>query len=420
MDIPGFYYDPERKKYFRITSGNAGNVFLTETEAKIRKQQDETKNKVTYSKCLFGNFVNSIIQVEQGFRKAFYLREHLMKIRINDAIINEKSTCIPSYLDLNMRDVSPKCIMAKFNSENNTVYGIWSDFGCSTIAKVQIDFKSKLNPDKPVVSRELHSLPPCCSVIDADYFCGSCEIVCCLNHQMDKSTCLFVDSRSRNSQVPIVTNLQFEFGDAFKSCAVADSKFSLGGDKQVKLFHYGAPEKCVSFRLPWTVTALKFGDSSSQSQLLAGTSNGFIRLYDIRAKNDDSSVPKTRVGYHSINSLVQVDSNKWLVAGHSNNLCLLDRRSLTAPLIKFAGHVNSSYKLEPSADSVMRVVCSPGQDCITRFWSLDSGTLLSEFPLTSGIKVKQGHLLHSWLGGSLPSKSVINIYGRNITQCTLW
>lgn len=419
MDIPGFYYDPQKKKYFRITAGSSRHVILNEQEAKVRKQQDVTRQHLSDSHVNTPSFVNSYFQMQQGQITPSNLTEQLMKIRINDAFRNRKETYVQADLQLDMRDNSPKCVMAKYNSEKQVIHGIWSDFSGSIISRVDVNLESANESQKVIVTGGLN-LPPCCSVLDIDYFHGDCDVLFCLNHFRDRSSCLLIESTLADPDDPLVTRMNFEFEYSYKSCAAGDGKFALGGDKQIKVLYFNANfplDNCNIYTLQWAVTAMKFLNSGMSPELLAGTANGFIRLYDIRSKEDDSS-QRMRVGYYTINSLAQVDSNKWLVAGHSNNLCLIDRRNLKGPVLQFAEHVNSCHKLEPSVDSVTRVVCSPGEDCVTRFWSLDSGNLMTQLPLMDGLKVKATHLLHSWLGGSLPAKSVLSIYGNKINRCT--
>lgn len=422
MDLPGFYYDATRKKYFRITPGPTGHVLLNESEAKVRKQQDLAKRHLNESRIKMPNFVDSLIQVQQGRKSSCQLGEQLMRIRLMNLYKSRGSNCILSDVDLRMRDNSPKCIMAKYNNENNLLYAVWVDFGSSTLARITIDnlSSSRTGEKSQLRSTRLGVLAPCSSVLDFDFFCGNYDAVFCLNHRLRKSSCLLVESQSRDHDDAYVRKLNFEFEDSFQSCAAGDGKFALGGDKQFKVFHYNeTADACTSYKLPWRVSAMKFLDCDSRSEILITTSNGFIRLYDTRTRNYDSNLG-SRLGYYSVNCITQVDRDKLLISGHSNNLCLVDKRNFKHPILKFSGHINSSHKLEPSVDVTARVVCSPGEDCVTRFWSLDSANLLTQLPMVEGIKIKSGHLLHSWFSGTLPDKFILSLYGNKVTQCALW
>jgi len=136
-------------------------------------------------------------------------------------------------------------------------------------------------------------------------------------------------------------------------------------------------------------------------------------LYDL---NDSKLIYETKIMDKSICEMTQVSQHQWIISGHDNKLVLMDSRFFDRQVISFKHHVNSCSKFTPSFDTDLRVVSSPGDDCITRVWSMDSGKLVNEISLPIDITPVPFKFVYSWflLRPNKLSPCVISLYGSDL------
>lgn len=487
MDIPGMYYDPVKKKYFKITPGVEGAVFLTENEARIKTAQDKKRMEVDEIQTsfkrscprLFTDNIISRLHIGQiNGRQRHDICDHLMRYRLKK--MKKTKTFTVTLRDMMGNVMSNASCSNMFTRQDTwedgsiqtSAFGVWTGSdGCSTLARATLTaildnsnqqheadqsttHISSAYSSKRIKPEILESLPPGSKIMDVQtYSEEDTGFVLCLSTKevirsglsgtlpsTDTSSSVSLSFKREDPNciwLPLAPDrrmseikLHFEFPGIYNSCAVGMNRFAIGGHKHIKIFTSSSRAEnsilhgimgYASFESSSLVTSLALyrkptagKTSAEETELVAGTNKGRVHIYDLRNRSQSTSICG-KVFTRTINGLKQLGENYWIVSGHDNQLAMIDKRDLKAPVFTFSEHTNTCHRFSFSVDEVANVVSCPGDDCITRVWSTVTGRLLHEQTLPSDLPLSSGNLCHSSLVRSEDSQfKIISIYGAEL------
>ena len=423
MDLPGFYYDPEKKKYFAITPGTSGSVFLTQSDARLRsaqwKQRQATQRFVHLSHRI------GMQEISLKSQSGLTIREDFARARLQS--LTEKFTTRMEVCDYQGNEAeTSRCNYMFVEEGTDALYGVWTEDGAGTSILAHLSLSMLIRQassrdftgSRPIVPQVLNCFPPASRITDVHSFSNhDMNFVICLSvhsgqqNEMLTSLSIMTSSRERGRWQPpprsshdMETRMNFEFPGVFQSCAAAANRFAIGGDKHVKIFTSSSGRQNTIFQgfmnyasqnASSRVTAVRFAAAHGRNDVvLAATNKGHVHTFDLRSPSQCS---KTRAARCTINHLRQYDEHKWLLSGHENMLLMLDERCMRAPYHDFEGHVNSCHKLAVCLNESLRTVSMTGEDGITRFWSVDSGKHVAAVPLPASVRLEAQSSSHSWL-----------------------
>ena len=469
-DIPGFFYDPVKKKYFRITSGTSGSVQMTLQDANLREKQvkalssnNDIQKENVGRRQGNKNFTRRLVLQEMGLTSPNEdLRGHYISGKMS--ALKPKIRLRLDIPDIHgNRETTALCTSIRVNKDDDSVYGVWT-CASETAIMARIPFSDIFNrhdsdsesSPKTVIPEVLECFPPGNKIMDMDSTSNEDSYftlcLCLKNSRRQYNSSLSMRFRNREMLPPsrssnhtdnnpssmIDTSMLFQFPGVYNSCSLGRSRFAVGGHKHIKVFTSTSRGRNTifdgfmnysSYDASSRVTCLKFVDSNNQqnssneipeeaisSQLIAATTKGIIHWYDL---NEQKETDQKKIMDKSISNMTQMNDNQWIISGHDDQLVMIDRRFLDREVLSFKGHVNSCDKFSVSFDSTLRVLCSSGDDCLTRIWSLDSGRLLNEIPLPRDVTPSSGHFARSSLCHRPSSTgpfnpSIVSIYGMDL------
>lgn len=418
MDIPGFYWDEERRRYFRIPPGTTcgpGDHVRKKAKAKearveAAKSNEQSLSKVNTSKALFHH------EAKVSPSQTLNLQECVMQSRLREMKV-EKPIAVPlqDYRGDAMTDI--KCQYIVGQPSRDAVYGVWQGANGTAVGRVDLTDAIQSKPDKQSFVL-ISSLPPRNYIVDFSV-CSSdtseVDSVLCLGKHINRP--VFIEHSPHSPKeysslsisftrydadvigncIGVGHSVRFELPRVLYSCAAKKSAFAVGGEKFVQTFTqssngHGTPyggfcdEKQIE--IDSTATALKF--TSKGSFLVVGTNTGRAMVFDPRYKRQQ--VLKTPGGKSVVYIHTMEDENEFIVSGHDNLLNYYDMRHLSLPVATFDGHVNSCSRVPVNVDESLKLVCAPGDDGTVRFWSLSSGRMLNAVPFpienTSSVDVQ--------------------------------
>ncbi|KAK3796161.1 hypothetical protein RRG08_018160 [Elysia crispata] len=157
-----------------------------------------------------------------------------------------------------------------------------------------------------------------------------------------------------------------------------EAKFSIGAERKCHLID-------VATRRTWTYHTHN-SDPLSQAfssenphKIYNGTRAGFIVVHDIRCPGKTRSQQEMRQK-HGISCLKLLKDENYIMANDfSGGIMNWDQR-MTRIVRKYEGLVNSHYQMPFHLDEQESVVCGAGSDSYTKLWDIRTETLLQNIP----------------------------------------
>ncbi|RWS04641.1 DDB1- and CUL4-associated factor 4-like protein [Dinothrombium tinctorium] len=424
MEIEGFYFDAEKKRYFRIIPGNNRHNPLTERAIRVKKARIENRSvRVTSgNSSLFVPRVFSSQQIDlMNDYNGFTFQECVLHSRLA-SMRKRKSLSLNLYNYRGDPLKNGQCEYMIGKPEHDLLIATWKNDDGYILERISVS-KTLEDQIPPVPHADRHivnAFPPGNKV--ADFEVGSDPstdydvIMCLANHLKPDSTfCslgIYFESRDANRRLFIADhNLNFEFHEIFYSCSgILPHTFAIGGENVIRLFKPFTNstsrnfEDHTSFKLKGIVSSLKF-DSSGKS-FFAGLNKGRIHRFDVNTKKEAQKIDmKTR----SVVFIHPLQNERQLIAScHENNLLLVDLRMPSQYVLSYREHINDCKKIPVSVDESVDVLCCQGQDSITRMWSIKSGKLLHSFaPASDDESMHCVWFSHSWKCSDREPKPVL-------------
>ncbi|KAI1285572.1 hypothetical protein HDE_11868 [Halotydeus destructor] len=311
-DLPGFYYDAEKRRYFRLLPGSNRNNPLTLDKIKVKECQGAGSSGAGNSKkkarpvhqALFHQQINGP-QMDGSLN----LQERIIKSKLDS--MSEKEDASLDLLDFCGNKLSD-VVCENFIGvpEKNAVYGVWHGSNGTSVYRLSVRDKIHGKPDPSqalAIDAEqslINCFPPGNQVMDFAVTRGldsEPDSVFCLtshlktNNKVSSSLGIqFIKQDERRSGCfGTGHSVRFEFPNVLYSCAGGRTLFAIGGDKQIRLFsptsrHYTSPYSgfCDQNTLAvddGKVTSLKLTEDNSK--LLAGTNKGEFYVFDPKTTN---------------------------------------------------------------------------------------------------------------------------------------
>lgn len=369
-DVKGFYFDAEKKKYFRITSEGCSNplhphkIRKIESRRNYDKKQEELKRQNTLS-------MPRALHILQGAgtsrRGGPSFRTNIMKSVITN-IKRQFEGIVDGDHEFKVRDVL-QCDASSVSGLDRITSAYSMSSGGSIVITTNVFFtSSKLGP------HSISNIFPSHKIVDLKVIPvagGDFAAVAC---QSLGATDQFVSIR------PVVQDMRqddhsmtfnFPETETLWSLCLAGDKIGVGAERKITLFDMKTSNSTSVKISGENVFVLE----AYEGVMYAGTNKGNIHLIDPNSCKISSTL---KVGAPLSN--LKVSDNFILASGYENTLVLYDRRSTDRPLATFVEHRNDCRPhLSLCLDQGLGVATSSGGDHVIRSWSL------ADFKLSSAI-----------------------------------
>ena len=379
MEIPGFYYDKQRKKYFRIQPGSSGQNRVT-TEAVRQKTSLEAIDDYKRSDQSI-HLPQTLHRHEIDFHAKYNFQEEVIRSRLKT--MKKVKTYDMEVIDFCgdvMRNVSTNSLIG--SPETNDLFAVMTGDSGSVIYHLPIDdlFQEEFNINDRKQFINAHSKPN--RVVDISYINGSkYGLLSTIVHHFPNPTAVNTSFTLTAISDQFETHLMrqvYEFAEPIFSATHYDDMNVLGGEKLIYVFKpsYSGNIKIIKF--DESISALK--TSCDGKMFIAGTNKGTLVCYDVKSIDSLTKRSELKLFDKSITSVHCLnDSNRVIASGHDHYLTLTDLRMFNKPVLQYSNHSNNCSKIPLSVDESVDVLCSVGDDNLVRFWSLGSGKLLHMF-----------------------------------------
>uniref|UniRef100_A0A8C2R3N0 DDB1- and CUL4-associated factor 4 n=1 Tax=Capra hircus TaxID=9925 RepID=A0A8C2R3N0_CAPHI len=328
-DLPGYYFDPEKKRYFRLLPGHNNCNPLTkesirqkEMERKRLKLLEEEKQQGkadTNSDRLF-----TVNDVKVGGSKYGIISLHGLKTPSFRVHMHEN-------LYFTNRKVNAMCWASLNHLDSHVLLclmGIAETPGCATLLPTSLFVSNHAAGDRP-------------GMLCSFRIPGAWSCAWSLNIQANN--CFSTGLSRRVLVTSVVTGHRQSFGTS--------------SDVLTQQFAVTAP------------------------LLFNGCRSGEIFAIDLRCQNQGKGWKATRLFHDSAVTSVQIlqEEQCLMASDMAGTIKLWDLRT-TKCIRQYAGHVNEYAHLPLHVHEEEGIMVAVGQDCYTRIWSLHDGQLLRTIP----------------------------------------
>lgn len=399
LEIPGFFYDKEKKRYFKIAPNHATSSCVYTQDAIAKKNAETRRQKdvlqmfekpvhlEAQKKHTFSNNLTVLIQE----RLTYGTRKVCIKAAVFKNCVNHLKPLGSQYLFdpqfLHDYENLEHMQVMHVGSEHDELLCLWS-IKETWIQRIQIVHVSEASRSErqsslSVVARpQLQPLLPCLNkVTDLCWAPVSpagkhvlYTTMCHMGHQESLAVIKSLEPGNTSS------NQDYNLGKkATWTCAWNKPRcqFSVGSEKCVLVLN-------VERRTLWEYNtnksdplSLAFSQCSGNS-LHTGTRRGQILTFDMRSR---STYPvSTLQHYSSVCSLQELENSNFLLAADfTGKICLWDVRKKNI-VVQYHGNINQYTRLPVHVDEMQKIIYTVGEDGYTRFWSLDQGKQLYKIP----------------------------------------
>ncbi|XP_059437328.1 uncharacterized protein LOC132170380 isoform X3 [Corylus avellana] len=429
QDLPGFYYDAEKNRYFPIKGPIPGSSRASSSSSSSAAAQKPTPkstrvlgrrtglraSKLLHLRELFGN----IIPFSKG--KCSF-KEEFQKIQISQPVVwkySETDKIVDGALEQIHIDVQTP----EGQTETDVLLtgGANGSLSFVEVGKVRqhFDYGVKCMPDRvwPLIKEndaEFVRIPGHIQRLAGASLQMSSNISCIKLFRKHSST---MDDSS-NIQEALISTLGSETSVWTADCNFNGSQAVTGTNLGAALVDLETGVRSWVCRSKSDVFALQFIQSGNA--ILCGLRNGVIVTVDVREKQVGSSARLIRhrithapldktVGNStrklfelsgniypscnvkmpsSISSLVslQFDDHYFLASSMDGSVKLYDHRLIQRGAVQsYEGLVNSHTRIQLAVDPSEKFVMSGGEDCKLRLWSIKSGELLFEEKFSNSV-----------------------------------
>ncbi|CAL1534593.1 unnamed protein product [Lymnaea stagnalis] len=434
-DIPGYYYDKEKKNYFKILPNTMSSISSFVTKETVRKQEAE-KQRLSDVQRLAGRghrgsssmhtlvlkekSNNHLVNVLKSVQCGQFTCENLSTYVIRQMCYNlqpvvEWTNYCPSQPSLNLDEIQ-KLELSSKKDKLVSVTSVKSCIAqCIQLMNVKEEMCRSYGGDK---KRTLVSVKPSDVVVGPIYkkissLCwaqlpslpGQHTIlyttVCPIGYMPSIIYLCNLDAATSESMTVFELNLGFKivWSTAWNR---HQSRFSVGSERKCHLID-------VATRRRWTYNTY---NSDPLAQMFSptncnvmynGTRAGLILTHDVRSQGRPQAEMRQQ---HGVGCLRQLrDDNYILASDFSATICTWDQR-MRKIVIKYKGLVNSHYQLPFHIDETETVICSTGSDSYTKIWDCRSGEMLQSLPPPYPVSIDSFPItMYSQQWGNIPGNT---------------
>ncbi|KAM9294418.1 DDB1- and CUL4-associated factor 4 [Gastrophryne carolinensis] len=393
-ELPGFYYDPDKNRYFRLLPGHNNcnpltreSIMQKEMEQKRLQHIEEDKIRKKASKpgenasMLLWKRQLGLMSSTTYYRRVHELKVNCMQRKVVQVVDAEDSGPRTLKYEFILADSSSQRLFTVSEMENGfckygflNLNGLWNDVPTVdshdnpyfTTHKVNVACWATLTgPDSHILFSLLGRKDSvgCVSLTPAHLFSN-------------------LAPDSDDGQPAILYNIRDSdiWSCAWCSNSQLESTFSLGLKNQVLLINT-ATDVRTSFRTNSDVLTQQF--ATENLLLYNGCRSGEVFSIDMRVPALSPSKYKkgTSIFHNSAITYLQLlqDENYLLASDMSGQIKMWDLR--TAKCLKqYDGHNNSYAYLPLHVKEDEGLLLAVGQDCYTRIWNLQDTRLLRTIP----------------------------------------
>uniref|UniRef100_A0AAX7ULC7 WD repeat domain 21 n=1 Tax=Astatotilapia calliptera TaxID=8154 RepID=A0AAX7ULC7_ASTCA len=374
-ELPGFYFDPEKNRYFRLLPGHNNCNPLTREQLQ-QKEREKERNKMLaedentrkrYTNTGHLLFVSRLVHEV----KVSEMRRHKLEIQSTDNSISNTDN-----FRLIVGDSACERVFTVNDvSHGGCKYGIMN-FSSSSKGSLSVEMCDNLY----FTNRKVNSI--CWASVNYP----DSHVLLCLVGVADTPGCVSLlpaslFSNSNPDQPGMLCS--FKISSAW-SCAWClnpqfDKTFSTGLSRRV-IVKDAETGRTQTYSVGSDVLAQQF--ALRVPVLFNGCRSGEIFSIDLRQRGRrDHSWKASRFHQESAITSVRVlqDENYLLAADMLGQIKLWDVRG-TKPVQEYKGHHNEHAYLPIHVNECEGLLLAVGQDCYTRLWSLKDGHLLRTIP----------------------------------------
>ncbi|KAK0056948.1 DDB1- and CUL4-associated factor 4-like isoform X1 [Biomphalaria pfeifferi] len=402
-DIPGYYYDKEKKTYFKILPNTMSCVSSFVTKETIRKQEAEKQRLLDLKKVEAGslpktqqqkkNEALNLLSVLKSVQCGLFTCENLMTYTARQMCCvlkqdEEWPISSPTQLHLTLDEIQKMevttsrdkliCVSSVKSCLGQCIQLLAVGEGRSLTRKEKKLTYITIKPLDIVLGPVYKKISSLC-LAPTQSLSGMTTVmyttVCPIGYMPSMVYMCNLDAPTTDTMTIFELNLGFK------------TVWSAAWDSQRSRFSVGSEQKChlidAATRRRWTYNTCN-SDPLSQTFspnscniLYNGTRSGLILVHDARCQGQIKAQMKQHHGVGCL-KLLQND-NHILASDFSGTICLWDLRKQKV-LMKYKGLVNSHYQLPFHVDETETLLCSSGSDSYTKLWDIKSGELLRSFP----------------------------------------
>ncbi|XP_007939591.1 DDB1- and CUL4-associated factor 4 [Orycteropus afer afer] len=390
-DLPGYYFDPEKKRYFRLLPGHNNCNPLTkesiqqkEMERKRLQLVEEDKQRKKVARRGFN--ASSLLHKRQlGFLNNTSYSRLAHELRVS--CMQKRKVCIQSSDPSALASDQFNLILANTNKDQVftviDVKGGGSKYSIINLSHLRIPSPTvRMYENLYFTNRKVNSVcwaslnhldshillcrmgiantPGCATLLPATLFAHSHPVV----RDQPGVLCSF--------RIPTAWSCAWSLNIQASNC------FSTGLSRQVLLTNVVTGHRQL-FRTSSDVLAQQFAVLAPL--LFNGCRSGEIFAIDLRSQSRGKGWETMHLSHDSAVTSVQIlQHERCLMASDmSGKIKLWDLRT-TKCLRQFEGHVNEYAYLPLHVHEEEGLVMAVGQDCYTRIWSLHDAHLLRTIP----------------------------------------
>ena len=337
MQIPGYYFDPDRNKYFKITPD--GKSIPSSTKYSASNVQTLLSKPLVSTRSSLPSLLS--LRQSGSLNKSNY-KAKLSLLRFKN-ISKFKSFNFESTISL----VSCCASLIVLATTSGTLHFIWTDYDQIKAIKI-----SKDDDITSISTRSINDK----IYVSVTMLSGSLVLI-------------VADKELNNNYLRPLFQTNFYGQESAWSSSLSDSMTSFGGSGSTLIVSHSNLKKTrLKFNLKSDVFSQCFG---SESVLFSGCRNGAVWKSDLVSKTS------TNVWNHdsAVTCIQKITENTFLTSSMNGKLLVWDSR-IDKVVNEFHGNYNSYSRSSVTVDDGYILCC--GEDGTSRVWCLFSGCKVLE------------------------------------------
>ncbi|XP_064489424.1 DDB1- and CUL4-associated factor 4-like [Ornithodoros turicata] len=407
-DLPGFYYDKEKRRYFRIVPGQNNNNPITNTSIK-RKEAAEAGIQLseTSRKRSFSAIPKSLASLQLGSLQNVGFTSNLRSLKMASLTLSAETDFTTVSRDvvasLGSSDGIEESTYLVGYPRKSIAVGSWAtraqrgQRGCM-IRAVSVG-EDCIEPEAVVNVHPKHRVVDLCITEEDNQVLVT---YVCVNTGDFTGTPYTIVSTSAlaphpHQELNARETRELDL-DAAWCCArdFYNHRTAVGLERKIEVFQKESSQSTVLQTGKENPFSLRFNEAGNL--LYGGSNKGSLFCFDLRGPPSSNRVTSLHMG-RGISYLSLLRSEEAVLgSGYDGKLFMVDLKQRSM-LHQYEGHSNDGMKIPLSFDTVNDMLCSTGQDRVTRFWQLNVGEG-SHNPIAAVLAPEQGQQPWSWYSSS--------------------
>lgn len=389
-EIPGFYYDPNKKRYFKISKDHPRETFTpSQTEGSKDVCQNSSPMNINFNKPRKISVVKHLQQREYTLNSPLMLTKRDLLEKLSRLLkVKQKFSLGPDgdYIGLPLVrrlecDLSHEKLLTLYVIQRN-IYETEEIIGFHSLTNDKnsnLEFSSQFS-----------------------YVIASGKVTGLLWSPHESTKDFFIVSslgQGRESGETLLLKSDFSWREMARCTAQGSSVWTNSWSRNPQFSNLISAGTSRG-TLIWDITSRRVIKLKCASDVLAqefswgspilynGSRDGIIRTCDIRMTvSDNWPVLCMRQGVLASVTCIRAlrDGNYLLSSGLDGSLKMWDLRT-RACVQNYQGHINEiTHKLPFHVDPTESLIFAAGQDLMTRIWSISSGELLHYIPFPENV-----------------------------------